>query len=83
MKYKYEFEADEYFEKGICYDCPLSYFDYGDDEYIPRCALHAHYSECPLEEVIEECYQHGDVYAINNDKTVGEKIGTCSILKGK
>lgn len=30
----------------------------------------------------EDYCQHGDVYAINDDGTVGEKIGTCSILKG-
>ena len=27
MKYKYEFEADETFSKGCCFDCPFSYFD--------------------------------------------------------
>ena len=51
---------------------------------------------CPLQEIEERPYdhiwdmyldefedycQHGDVYAINDDGTVGEKIGTCSILK--
>lgn len=30
----------------------------------------------------EHC-QHGDVYSINNDGTVGEKIGVCSILIGE
>lgn len=30
----------------------------------------------------EHC-QHGDVYSINNDGTVGEKIGVCSMLTGE
>lgn len=29
----------------------------------------------------EHC-SHGEMYAINDDGTIGEKIGTCSILKG-
>lgn len=31
----------------------------------------------------KEYCQHGDVYAIHDDGTVGKKIGTCSMLKGK
>ena len=31
----------------------------------------------------KEYCQHGDVYAITNDGFIGEKIGTCSILKGR
>lgn len=52
MKYKYEFEADEYFVKGRCSDCPLSYIDY-DDDFEICCALHARWDECPLVEVKE------------------------------
>ena len=32
---------------------------------------------------LKENCQHGDVYAINNDGTIGEKIGVCSMLKGQ
>lgn len=32
---------------------------------------------------LKENCRHGDVYAINNDGTIGEKIGTCSMLKGR
>lgn len=53
MKYKYEFEVDEDFEKGCCYDCPLSYTDFDDDDYNPRCVLWIGYYECPLEKVGE------------------------------
>lgn len=35
MKYKYEFEADETFSKGCCYDCPMSYFDDYLDVHCP------------------------------------------------
>lgn len=52
MKYKYEFEADEDFEKGCCYECPLSYEEY-DDLGNVHCVLFAHYEECPLVEVEE------------------------------
>lgn len=52
MKYKYEFEVDETFQKGCCFDCPLAYFDTEDDFNI-RCPLNAKYNECPLEEVKE------------------------------
>ena len=52
MKYKYEFEVDESFEKGCCYDCPFSYIDYNNDCAF-CCALHAQYDKCPLEEVKE------------------------------
>lgn len=30
----------------------------------------------------EHC-QHGDVFFVNDDGTIGKKIGTCSVLKGK
>lgn len=30
----------------------------------------------------KEYCQHGDVYSINSDGTIGEKIGVCSMLKG-
>lgn len=43
------------------------------------------YYEDLFEEVakmLEPYEQHGDVYAINNDSTLAEKIGTCSIIRG-
>lgn len=52
MRYKYEFEVDETFQKGCCYDCPLVYFETENDFDI-RCPLNARYNECPLEEVKE------------------------------
>ena len=52
MKYKYEFEVDETFQKGCCFDCPLAYFD-PEDDFDIRCPLNAKYNECPLEEVKE------------------------------
>lgn len=51
MKYKYEFETDESFEKGCCWDCPFVYRDYHEME--SHCVLNARYNECPLEEVKE------------------------------
>ena len=62
MKYKYEFEVDEDFEKGYCYDCPFSYigdwndFDSLSDLYcsIGKIADDDGYdSICPLIEVEE------------------------------
>ena len=50
MKYKYEFEADETFSKGCCFDCPFSYFD---DDLDVHCPFGCSYDECPLEEVKE------------------------------
>ena len=50
MKYKYEFEVNEEFQKGCCYDCPLGYIDY-DDDCDAHCSLHTRYDECPLEKV--------------------------------
>lgn len=50
MKYKYEFETDETFQKGCCFDCPISYFD---NKLDIRCSLRYRYDECPLEEVRE------------------------------
>lgn len=51
MKYKYEFEADDSFEKGCCDDCPFSYTDYGYEDYGCSCVFFVRYDECPLEEV--------------------------------
>ena len=51
MKYKYEFEAEESFEKGYCYACPFHYMDY--HEYEGHCVLGTQFDECPLEEVEE------------------------------
>ena len=55
MKYRYEFEMNEDFEKGCCYTCPMSYVDWNnfsdfDDVY---CVLHKKYDECPLVKVEE------------------------------
>jgi hypothetical protein len=49
-KYKYEFEADESFEKGCCFDCPLSIMDDSGDVL---CPFYARRDECPLEKVNE------------------------------
>lgn len=51
-KYKYEFEYD-YFEKGDCFNCPLSYQTYDDqyEEWNDVCVLNYSSDECPLEEV--------------------------------
>ena len=53
MKYKYEFEVDELigFQKGCCYECPLSYDYENNYGYDTCCVLHTRYDECPLEEV--------------------------------
>ena len=49
MRYKYEFEADEWFEQGDCHRCPFSYLD---DELNYKCPLlHNYTSECPLKRV--------------------------------
>jgi len=54
MKYRYEFEGDEYIVKGFCSDCPLSYVDYdGYGGHEICCVLHARYDECPLVEVTD------------------------------
>lgn len=48
MKYKYEFEADDSFEKGDCYSCP-----FGEREVFSgdvHCVLGYVHLECPLEE---------------------------------
>lgn len=52
MKYKYEFEFKD-FEKGDCYECPLSCQMYNDqyEEWNDVCVLGCRYDECPLEEV--------------------------------
>lgn len=53
MKYRYEFEIDEDFVKGHCYNCPLAYVDYNDRDWNPICVLQCRYDECPLEKVEE------------------------------
>lgn len=53
MKYKYEFYADDGFEAGCCYNCPLSYIDMDNDCDV-SCVLHCRYDECPLEKEYEE-----------------------------
>lgn len=50
MKIKLELEFDDDFERGMCNECPFSYFDYED--YIDYCILHKRYDECPI--IIEE-----------------------------
>lgn len=47
MKYRYTFKTDDNFEKGCCYDCPLSYTEYHDRDWEIYCVLHE--NECPLE----------------------------------
>lgn len=47
MRYKYEFEADQ-FEIGNCNECPLGC---SDDDYNYYCSLGYPFDECPLEEV--------------------------------
>lgn len=50
IKYKYEFEAPEYFKKGDCCACPLGYDEY-DDMYADwnrLCVLGCNYEDCPL-----------------------------------
>lgn len=49
MKYKYEFYADDGFEAGCCYNCPLSYYTEDDCDLI--CVLHFRYDECQLETI--------------------------------
>ena len=46
-KFKYEFEVDDDFEIGCCYDCPL----YNFTEEL--CQIGYRYEECPLKEVKE------------------------------
>ena len=46
-KFKYEFEVDDDFEIGCCYDCPL----YNFTEEL--CQIGYRYEECPLKEVEE------------------------------
>ena len=48
MRYKYEFEVNEWFEKGDCYDCPLGY---QGENWEFCCVLHKHPEACPLKEV--------------------------------
>lgn len=52
MKYKYEFELED-FEKGHCYTCPFSYDEDTPDGYDVCCVLMCRYDNCPLEEVGE------------------------------
>ena len=53
MKYKYEFEADD-FIKGFCRGCPLGYVTSDAHGYhIVECVLGYLAIDCPLEEVDE------------------------------
>lgn len=56
--FKYEFEVDNDFEVGCCFDCPLhEWVDYDDgDGYSEtdlRCTIGSSFENCPLEEVKE------------------------------
>lgn len=46
-KLKYEFEVNDDFEAGCCYDCPL--YDFTEE----HCEIGYRYDKCPLEEVEE------------------------------
>lgn len=50
MKYKYEFKAEESFNKGCCRECPSSVDDFDSDCDV-YCVLYARYDECPLEKI--------------------------------
>ena len=52
MKFKYEFEAPDDFEKGCCVNCPLGIIDWDNDQDL-CCALNFDYEICPLEKVNE------------------------------
>lgn len=65
------------YENRSCSECPAS-----KPEYAYKNNTDESYKEF-FEKYYKEHCQHGDVYAINSDGTLGEKIGTCSILKGK
>jgi len=56
-KFKYEFEVDDDFEVGDCYNCPFQEWEYYDDdgytETYPYCVLSGS-NGCPLVEVVEE-----------------------------
>lgn len=43
-RFKYEFETNDDFEIGCCYDCPLH--DFAED----FCEIGYGYQECPLKE---------------------------------
>lgn len=55
-KFKYEFEIDDDFEVGCCFDCPLhEWVDYDDgdgySETYLRCVINSSFESCPLQEV--------------------------------
>lgn len=51
MRYKYEFEADD-FTRGNCLYCPLSHWGYDDKKHFGEmCVLSSSKEDCPLEEV--------------------------------
>lgn len=54
MKYKYEFEATDGFQKGYCHSCPFAYDEEHSDGYDACCVLMTPYDECPLVEVEED-----------------------------
>lgn len=65
MKYKYEFETSDDFEKGCCANCPLSFIDWTSEQDL-SCPLNCSYDECPLEKVNESIKE---VEKIGSDKT--------------
>lgn len=54
-KFKYEFKADDDFEIGCCFDCPLHEWVYYDDDGYSdtdlRCMIGSSFRSCPLVEV--------------------------------
>lgn len=54
MKYRYEFEADD-FTKGSCLYCPLSHWGYDNKKHFSEmCVLGSSKEDCPLEEVEDD-----------------------------
>lgn len=62
MKYKYEFYADDGFEAGCCYNCPLSYIDMDNDCDV-ICVLHCRCDECPLEKLDQSIDKRHEPFA--------------------
>lgn len=54
-KYIVEIETDDDFEPGCCYECPLHYTEWYDDDGYSECndycVLGEDYERCPLIEV--------------------------------
>lgn len=50
-KFKYEFEVDDDFEVGVCYDCPLYEWVDCNNSMRLHCVIGYPYVYCPLVEV--------------------------------